>query len=145
MSEERKRTQVADVDRSLYDFTKSEEGYERYADGLTPDIVRAISAKKDEPEWMLQMRLDALDKYHARPMADNWGPSIAGLDMSNIVTYVRPNTEMRGKWSEVPDDIKNTFERLGIPQAERASLAGVGAQYDSEVVYHNVKAEVAAQ
>ena len=59
--------------------------------------------------------------------------------MSNIVTYVRPNTEMRGKWSEVPDDIKNTFERLGIPQAERSSLAGVGAQYDSEVVYHNVK------
>ena len=65
--------------------------------------------------------------------------------MDNIVTYVRPNTEMRGKWSEVPDDIKNTFERLGIPQAERAALAGVGAQYDSEVVYHNVKAEVAAQ
>lgn len=65
--------------------------------------------------------------------------------MRNIVTYVRPNTEMRGKWSEVPDDIKNTFERLGIPQAERSSLAGVGAQYDSEVVYHNVKEEVAAQ
>ena len=65
--------------------------------------------------------------------------------MRNIVTYVRPNTEMRGKWSDVPDDIKNTFERLGIPQAERSSLAGVGAQYDSEVVYHNVKEEVAAQ
>ena len=65
--------------------------------------------------------------------------------MDNIVTYVRPNTEMRGKWSEVPDDIKNTFERLGIPQAERAALAGVGAQYDSELVYHNVKAEVAAE
>ena len=65
--------------------------------------------------------------------------------MNNIVTYVRPNTEMRGKWSDVPEDIKNTFERLGIPKAERASLAGVGAQYDSEVVYHNVKAEVAAQ
>ena len=75
----------------------------------------------------------------------NWGPSIEGLDMNNIVTYVRPNTEMRGKWDDVPEDIKNTFERLGIPKAERASLAGVGAQYDSEVVYHNVKSEVAEQ
>ena len=89
-------------------------------------------------------RLKALETYNKMPV-QNWGPSIAGLDMNNIVTYVRPNTEMRGKWSDVPEDIKNTFERLGIPKAERASLAGVGAQYDSEVVYHNVKAEVAAQ
>ena len=71
----KKRTQVADVDRSLYDFTKSEEGYERYADGLTPDIVRAISAKKDEPEWMLQMRLDALDKY-GLPRSENFAPAL---------------------------------------------------------------------
>lgn len=127
MSEERKRTQVADVDRSLYDFTKSEEGYERYADGLTPDIVRAISAKKDEPEWMLQMRLDALDKYHARPMADNWGPSIAGLDLDHISTYVSPKTKQAKSWDDVPTDIKDTFDRLGIPAAERESLAGVGA------------------
>ena len=74
-----------------------------------------------------------------------WGPSIEGLDMNNIVTYVRPNTHMSAKWSDVPEDIKDTFEKLGIPQAERKSLAGVGAQYDSELVYHNVKAEVAAQ
>ena len=145
MSEERKRTQVADVDRSLYDFTKSEEGYERYADGLTPDIVRAISAKKDEPEWMLQMRLDALDKYHARPMADNWGPSIAGLDLDHISTYVSPKTKQAKSWDDVPADIKDTFDRLGIPAAERESLAGVGAQYDSELVYHNVRKEVAEQ
>ena len=65
--------------------------------------------------------------------------------MDHIVTYVRPNTKMKGKWSEVPKDIKDTFERLGIPQAERKSLAGVGAQYDSELVYHNVREEVAAQ
>ena len=75
----------------------------------------------------------------------DWGPSIEGLDMNNIVTYVRPNTHMSAKWSDVPEDIKDTFEKLGIPQAERKSLAGVGAQYDSELVYHNVKAEVAAQ
>ena len=145
MSEERKRTQVADVDRSLYDFTKPEEGYERYADGLTPDIVRAISAKKDEPEWMLQMRLDALDKYHARPMADNWGPSIAGLDLDHISTYVSPKTKQAKSWDDVPADIKDTFDRLGIPAAERESLAGVGAQYDSEIVYHNMREDVAKQ
>ena len=147
MSDERakKRTQVADVDRSLYDFTKSEEGYERYADGLTPDIVRAISAKKDEPDWMLQMRLDALEKYHARDMAPNWGPSIAGLDLDHISTFVSPKTKQAKSWDDVPADIKDTFDRLGIPEAERESLAGVGAQYDSEIVYHNMREEVAKQ
>ncbi len=139
----RKRTQVADVDRSLYDFTYSEEGYERYDDGLTPDIVRSISAKKDEPDWMLQMRLAALDTYHAKEMAPNWGPSIAGLDMDHISTYVSPKTKQAKDWDDVPDDIKTTFERLGIPEAERESLAGVGAQYDSEIVYHNMREEVA--
>ena len=143
--EERTRTQVADVNRSLYDFTKSEEGYERYDDGLTPDIVRAISAKKDEPAWMLEMRLSALDEYHRRPMAPNWGPSIAGLDLDHISTYVSPRTKQAKSWDDVPEDIKDTFERLGIPEAERESLAGVGAQYDSEIVYHNMREDVARQ
>ena len=75
----------------------------------------------------------------------DWGPSIDGLNMDQIVTYVRPNTKMTAKWSDVPQDIKDTFEKLGIPQAERKSLAGVGAQYDSELVYHNVRSEVAEQ
>ena len=75
----------------------------------------------------------------------DWGPSIDGLNMEQIVTYVRPNTKMTAKWSDVPQDIKDTFEKLGIPQAERKSLAGVGAQYDSELVYHNVRSEVAEQ
>ena len=145
MSDQRKRTQVADVNRSLYDFTKSEEGYERYDDGLTPEIVRAISEKKDEPEWMLEMRLRALELYHARPMADNWGPSIAGLDLDHISTYVSPKTKQAKSWDDVPEDIKDTFERLGIPEAERESLAGVGAQYDSEIVYHNMRDDVAKQ
>lgn len=139
------RTQVQDVDRSLYDFTKSEEGYERYADGLTPEIVRSISAKKDEPEWMLQMRLDALETYQNLAMPANWGPDTSGLDMSHISTYVSPKTKQTSNWEEVPEDIKDTFERLGIPQAERESLAGVGAQYDSEIVYHNMKEEMAKQ
>ena len=140
----KQRTEVADIDRTLYDIVDSEEGFERLDSGLTPDIVREISERKDEPEWMLDFRLKSLETYHKMPNP-TWGPSIAGLDMDHIVTYVKPNTDQQATWDEVPDDIKNTFERLGIPKAERASLAGVGAQYDSEVVYHNVKAEVAAQ
>ena len=75
----------------------------------------------------------------------DWGPSLEGLDIDHIATYVRPNTKMQNDWANVPQDIKDTFERLGIPQAERKSLAGVGAQYDSELVYHNVRDEVAAE
>ena len=139
------KTHVDDVDRSLYDFTKPEEGYERYADGLTPDIVRAISAKKDEPAWMLEMRLAALETYQRLAMPANWGPDTSGLDMNHISTYVSPKTDQARSWDEVPEDIKDTFERLGIPQAERESLAGVGAQYDSEIVYHNTREEVAKE
>jgi Fe-S cluster assembly protein SufB len=133
------RSQVKDVDRSIYDFVKPEEGYERYADGLTPEIVRAISEKKDEPDWMLQMRLQALETYQVLSMAHNYGPDTSGLNMDHISTYVSPQTEQAKSWDDVPDDIKDTFERLGIPQAERESLAGVGAQYDSEIVYHNMR------
>jgi len=139
------KSQIADVDRSLYDFTKSEEGYERYADGLTPDIVRSISARKNEPQWMLDMRLAALDTYHELQMPANWGPDTSGLDMDHISTFVSPKAKQSRSWDDVPEDIKDTFERLGIPQAERESLAGVGAQYDSEIVYHNTKDEVAKE
>ena len=138
-----KKTQVADINRSLYDFVKPEEGSERYANGLTPDIVRAISEKKDEPEWMLKKRLEALELFQDMKMPANWGPSIARLDMDHISTYVNPKTKQARNWDDVPKDIKDTFERLGIPQAERDSLAGVGAQYDSEIVYHNMRDEVA--
>ena len=88
---------------------------------------------------MQLIRLHSLQIYNQTPIPD-WGPSIEGLNMDDIVTYVRPNTKMKAKWSDVPDDIKNTFERLGIPQAERKALAGGGAQYDSELVYHNLQA-----
>ncbi len=138
------KQQVTEVDRSLYDFVKSEEGYERLDAGLTPDIVREISAKKDEPQWMLDLRLKSLEIYHSLPIPD-WGPSIDGLDMDHIVTYVKPPTEQKSDWESVPDDIKDTFERLGIPQAERAYLAGVGAQYDSELVYHNIQESASKQ
>ena len=141
----RKRAQVDDINRSLYDFKMSEEGYERYEDGLSTEIVRAISQKKDEPEWMLEMRLKALAIYEEMEMPANWGPSIEMLDLNHISAYVSPKTKQANSWDDVPEDIKNTFERLGIPEAERESLAGVGAQYDSEIVYHNMREEVAEQ
>lgn len=136
---------IRDVDRSLYDFVKPEEGYERFADGLTPQIVEAISKKKDEPAWMLELRLRSLDVYQDLRMPTTWGPSIEGLDMDHISTYVTSNAKQAKDWDEVPAEIKDTFEKLGIPEAERTSLAGVGAQYDSELVYHNMREEVAQQ
>ena len=140
----KEKTYVEDVDRSLYDFRNEDKDAYRIKQGLTPEIVEKISKEKNDPVWMQQFRLHSLQIYNETQMPD-WGPSIEGLDMDNIVTYVRPNTHMTAKWSEVPTEIKDTFEKLGIPQAERKSLAGVGAQYDSELVYHNVREEVAAQ
>lgn len=140
----KEKTYIEDVNRSIYDIRNDEKDMYKVNQGLTADIVEQISREKHDPEWMRQFRLDSLDIYNKTPMVD-WGPSIEGLNMDEIVTYVRSNTPMKGKWTEVPDDIKNTFEALGIPDAERKSLAGVGAQYDSELVYHNVREEVAAQ
>ena len=140
----KEKTYVEDIDRSMYDFRNDEKDAYRVDEGLTPAIVEKISKEKHDPAWMENFRLQSLQIYNEMEVPD-WGPSIEGLDMNNIVTYVRPNTHMTAKWSDVPEDIKDTFEKLGIPQAERKSLAGVGAQYDSELVYHNVKAEVAAQ
>lgn len=140
----KEKTYVEDIDRSMYDFRNDDKDAYRVDEGLTPAIVEKISREKHDPTWMENFRLQSLQIYNEMEVPD-WGPSIEGLDMNNIVTYVRPNTHMTAKWSDVPEDIKDTFEKLGIPQAERKSLAGVGAQYDSELVYHNVKAEVAAQ
>lgn len=138
------KTYIEEVDRSLYDFRNEDKDAYRIAEGLTKEIVEQISREKHDPEWMREFRLKSLDVYNNSIMPQ-WGPSIEGLDMDNIVTYVRPNTNMKGTWEEVPEDIKDTFERLGIPQAEQTSLAGVGAQYDSELVYHNVRKEVEEQ
>ena len=144
MSENNKA--VVDIDRSVYDIkdVENEQDFYRMEDGFTEDIVRKISEEKHDPEWMREFRLKSLKIYNELEMPD-WGPNTDDLDMNLISSYVRSKSDMKGKWEDVPEDIKNTFERLGIPEAERESLAGVGAQYDSELVYHNVKDEVAAQ
>lgn len=138
------KTQVDEVDRSIYDIKDQSDPATLVDLGLTDEIIEKISREKQDPEWMRLFRHKALKTYKEIPLP-SWGPPLNDLDIANIVTYVRPKTNMKAKWSDVPDDIKNTFERLGIPKAERKSLAGVGAQYDSEVVYHNVRREVEAR
>ena len=140
----KEKTYVKDIDRSIYDVIDEEKDAFRLESGLSEEVVKKISEEKNDPDWMRNFRLQSLKVYNEMPVPD-WGPSIEGLNMDNIATYVRPNTKMANDWEHVPEDIKETFERLGIPQSERKSLAGVGAQYDSELVYHNVKDEVARQ
>ncbi len=141
----KEKTYVDDIDRSLYDFRNEDKDAYKLEEGLTPEIVSKISEEKKDPEWMKEFRLKSLEIYNEMEIPD-WGPSIDGLDMDHILTYVRPkDNKMQNKWEDVPEEIKDTFTKLGIPQAEHKSLAGVGAQYDSELVYHNVKEEVAAQ
>lgn len=140
----KEKTYVNDIDRSIYDVIDEEKDAFRLESGLSEEVVKKISEEKNDPDWMRNFRLQSLKVYNEMPVPD-WGPSIEGLNMDNIATYVRPNTKMANDWEHVPEDIKETFERLGIPQSERKSLAGVGAQYDSELVYHNVKDEVARQ
>ena len=140
----KEKTYVKDIDRSIYDVIDEEKDAFRLESGLSEEVVKKISEEKNDPDWMRNFRLQSLKVYNEMPVPD-WGPSIEGLNMDNIATYVRPNTKMANDWEHVPEDIKETFERLGIPQSERKSLAGVGAQYDSELVYHNVKDEVAGQ
>ncbi|MCS7246604.1 MAG: Fe-S cluster assembly protein SufB, partial [Thermomicrobium sp.] len=105
--------------------------------GLSRRVVEQISYEKGEPKWMRDFRLRAYEIFISKPMP-TWGPDLSALNFDEIVYYIKP-TERRGRsWDEVPEDIKRTFERLGIPEWERKFLAGVGAQYDSEVVYHNL-------
>lgn len=117
------------------------ENYSYKSDkGLNECIVRNISARKNEPEWMLQIRLEALACFEEKPMPQ-WGPNLSELDTNDIYYYIQPVEKKFSTWGEVPEDIKNTFDRLGVPEAERTQLAGLGAQYESEVVYHNLKKE----
>lgn len=139
-----KKTVVDELDRGLYDIKDQFTYSYKTEAGLTAEIVAQISDQKQEPVWMTEFRLRSLQIYNSLDIP-TWGPDITGLDIDNIITYVKPKTEMKSSWDEVPSEIKNTFTRLGIPEAEHASLAGVGAQYDSEVVYHNIKEQLVQQ
>ena len=129
-----------------YGFHDSEKDYAFKAKkGLTRQVVEEISDHKAEPQWMRDFRLKALEHFQSRPMPKWAGGHMDGIDFQNIHYFVRASEKQGRTWDEVPDDIKNTFDKLGIPEAERKYLAGVGAQYESEVVYHQIREDLEKQ
>jgi Fe-S cluster assembly protein SufB len=132
---------TVDNDRSKFDFKDDIVYLTQTKRGLTRDTVEEISAIKNEPEWMRTFRLRAYDHFLSRPMPQ-WGGDLGQIDFDRIVYYRKPSEREEKSWDDVPEKIKATFEKLGIPEAERKFLAGVGAQYDSEVVYHSVREEL---
>jgi len=133
-----------DLGEYQYGFKDPETYVFKSQKGLNEQVVRQISAMKGEPDWMLQFRLKALAHFQQRPLP-TWGADISKLDLDDIYYYVRPTNESGQSWDDVPETIKNTFDKLGIPEAERKFLAGVGAQYESEMVYHNIQEHLAKQ
>ena len=131
-----------EIDLSTYrhGFNVPSKFYFRTERGLTQQIVEEISLQKGEPAWMLAYRLNALEWFFKKPMP-NWGPDLSGINFEDLTYYLRPQEKGERSWDDVSDEIRDTFERLGIPDAERKYLAGVGAQFESEMVYHSLKAE----
>lgn len=127
-----------------YGFSDPDVSVFKSRKGLDENVVRQISAMKGEPEWMLEYRLKALKHFLVRPLP-NWGPDLTHLNLDNIYYYVRPAEASSKSWDDVPESIKNTFDRLGIPEAEQKFLAGVGAQYESEMVYHSIQEHLEKQ
>src|SRR5437763_6591952 len=128
-----------------YGFHDPEHYLYKAPKGLSRELVEKISEFKSEPQWMREFRLKALDHFLARPMP-TWGsPFLQEVDFENIHYFVRASERAERSWDEVPEDVKKTFDRLGIPEAERKFLSGVGAQYESEVVYHQVREDLEKQ
>lgn len=130
--------------REVHDKAQPEDLKFKAPEGLNEDIVRRISESKNEPEWMLEKRLKAFEIFKKKEMP-KWGPDLSDLDLKKIHYYIQPNAENSTSWEDVPEDIKDTFEKLGIPEAERKALGGVGAQYESETVYHKLKDDLEKQ
>jgi len=132
-----------EINRETYDHSNEEKLTFKAEPGINEDLVRLISKDKNEPEWMLKIRLKGL-KIFNELKTPTWGPDISDLDLQEIIYYMTPDAQKNAtSWDDVPEDIKNTYEKLGIPKAEREALGGVGAQYESEVVYHSLKKELA--
>jgi Fe-S cluster assembly protein SufB len=129
---------LEDIGQYKFGFHDPETFVYKSRRGLDEQVVRDISGMKGEPQWMLDFRLRALQHFQKRPMP-TWGANISRLDLDNIFYYVKPTDKDSKKWEDVPDDIKRTFDRLGVPEAERKFLAGLGAQYESEMVYHSIQ------
>ncbi len=135
---------VPEINRETYDHSDNHKPKFTAKPGLNEEVVRKISKDKNEPEWMLNKRLKGLELFNKTPLP-TWGPDLTPLKIDEIIYYVDPNTKETKDWKEVPKEIKRTFDRLGIPQAEKDVLAGVGAQYDSNIVYHRLKSDLEAK
>lgn len=133
------------ITRELYDHHDEVNTKFTLPEGLNEETVRKISAYKDEPEWMLNFRLEGLKLFQELPMPE-WGPDLSKLDLNKITYFNDPEAQQNAKsWDDVPENVKNTFEKLGIPKAEREALAGVGAQFDSTTIYHSLQKELEDQ
>jgi Fe-S cluster assembly protein SufB len=127
-----------------YGFHEIEDYFFKSGRGLSPELVAAISEHKNEPEWMRKFRLKALEYFRARPLPE-WGGDLSEIDFENIFYYIRPTEKQANSWEDLPPEIKDTWDKLGIPEAEKKYLAGVGAQYESEVVYHKLQEDLESQ
>ncbi len=138
-------TENLDMDYSQYDFKDSTEMYVHLSKkGLSKETVIEISKMKDEPQWMLDFRLRSYEIFMKKPMP-TWGGDLSVIDFQNIYYYAKASDKVEKNWDDVPENVKNTFDKLGIPEAEKKFLAGVGAQYESEVVYHSLREDLAKQ
>jgi Fe-S cluster assembly protein SufB len=138
-------TENLDMDYSQYDFKDSTEMYVHLSKkGLTKETVIEISKMKKEPQWMLDFRLRSYEVFMKKPMP-TWGGDLSVIDFQNIYYYAKASDKVEKNWDDVPENVKNTFDKLGIPEAEKKFLAGVGAQYESEVVYHSLREDLAKQ
>lgn len=138
-------TENLDMDYSKYDFKDSTELYVHLSKkGLSKETVISISKMKDEPQWMLDFRLRSYEIFMKKPMP-TWGGDLSTIDFQNIYYYAKASDKAEKSWDDVPDNVKKTFDKLGIPEAEKKFLAGVGAQYESEVVYHSLREDLAKQ
>ena len=136
---------LEDIGQYKYGFHDRDDNYTfKSQKGLSREVVENISRIKGEPEWMLEFRLKALDHFQKRPMP-NWGPTLKDLNFDEIYFYAKPTEKSEKSWDDVPDDIKRTFDKLGVPEAERKFLAGLGAQYESEMVYHSIQEHLEKQ
>ncbi|MBQ6357100.1 MAG: Fe-S cluster assembly protein SufB [Solobacterium sp.] len=142
MSENYNDQVIGSLDEYKYGFADEDTAVYKTGKGLTEEIVREISRIKEEPEWMTEFRVNAFHTFEKLPLP-KWGPDLSEIDFNDYVYYIRPSDRLMSKsWDEVPDTIKETFDRLGIPEAEKKFLAGVATQYESEMVYHNMLDEV---
>ncbi|MCA9922566.1 MAG: Fe-S cluster assembly protein SufB [Anaerolineales bacterium] len=141
LTEEEVVSQVNQDYATKYGFSDAEDYIYKAEKGLDETLIRAMSKMKGEPEWMLDIRLKAFKHFQDRPMP-NWGADLSEIDFENIYYYIKPTDREEDSWEDIPSYIKDTFNKLGIPEAEQKYLSGVAAQYESEVVYHNIKKDL---